>query len=151
MKEYSVDQIKSIINYFEEKGLDSINALGTKTSIISNGVTKYTANDPNIGHFIVFEAQKSKTEISFFFNACILENPIVKATFGSFQLHYNFRENYSEFKIPLSSINVSEIFFIKDNKYEVIEENKFIEINPQGKKRVHSVLTFEGFCLRLNL
>jgi len=69
MKEYSVDQIKSIINSFEEKGLECINILGTKTSVISDGVTKYTANDPNIEHFIVFEAQGSKIEISFFLMA----------------------------------------------------------------------------------
>ncbi len=151
MKEYSVDQIKSIINSFEEKGLECINTLGTKNSVISDGVTRYTANDPNIKHFIVFEAQDSKTEISFYFDGCALEYSQVKGAFGPFQIHYNFRENYSELKIALSSINVSEIFFIKDNRYELVEDNKFIEIDPRGRKKEHSVLTFEGFCLRLNL
>jgi len=78
-----------------------------------------------------------------------LKYPPVKDVFGAFQIHYNFRENYSEFKRVLSSVNVSEIFFIKDNKYEEVEGNKFFEIDPRGRKVEHSVLTFEGFCLRL--
>lgn len=147
----SVGQIKSIFNSFEEKGLECIDTLGTKTSVISDGVTKYTANDPNIKHFIVFESQDSNTEISFFFDACALEYSLVEGAFELFQIHYNFRENHTEFKIPLSSINVYEIFFIKDNRFEVVEENEFFEIDPQGRKKEHSVLTFEGFCLRLNL
>ncbi len=73
MKKYSVEQIKSIINSFEEKGLECINTLGTKASVISDGVTRYIANDPNIKHFIVFENQNSKSEISFFLDACVLE------------------------------------------------------------------------------
>lgn len=151
MKKYSVDHIKSIINSFEEKGLEYINDLGTKASVISDGVTKYTANDPNIEYFIVFESQNSYTEISFFFDACVLEYFQVQNEFGVFQIHYNFRENYSEFKIPLSTMKVPEIFFIKDNRYELVGDYKFIESDPKGKKEEHLGLTFEGFCLRINL
>jgi delta-aminolevulinic acid dehydratase/porphobilinogen synthase len=149
MKKYSVSEIKSIINSFEEKGLKYIDVLGTKTGAISEGVTRYTAHDPNIKQFIVFEMKNSKKEISFLFDNCILNYTDVKNAFGLFEVNYNFRENYSEFKINLSSNNVVDIYFIKDNRYEMVEENIFIESDPKGRKTEHSILTFEGFCLRV--
>lgn len=149
MKEYSVNKIKSIINSFEEKGEECIEALGTKAAYISDGVTRYTAHDPDIKQFIVFETNNVKKEISFLFDHCVLDYSSIKNAFGSFEVHYNFRENYSEFKINLPSNKVAEIYFIKDNRHEVIGENKFIEVDPQGRKKEYSALAFDGFCLRI--
>jgi len=60
MKKCSLNQVKSIINSFEEKGLEYIDILGSKSTIISDGVVKYTAYEPNIKHFIVFDNKDMK-------------------------------------------------------------------------------------------
>ncbi len=149
MKKCSLNQVKSIINSFEEKGLKYIDTLGSKSTIISDGVVKYSTYESNIKHFIVFDNKNMKKEISFYFDGCALNYSDIKNELGQLEVHYNFRENYSEFKINLPSSSVPEIYFIKNNRYEVVGENKFIEVDPQGRKIDISMLVFEGFCLRV--
>lgn len=149
MMKFPASAIKSIISKFDREGALCITSIGKISSIISDGVSKYLANDPHIAHFILFETTDSNAEVSFVCNECEVYIEDIESNFGKVELHYNFRDNLSEFKVHIPSTTVTELYFIKDNRYEIISKNQFIETTPQGKSIHHSALRFNGFCLRI--
>lgn len=140
--------IKSVISLFNEKGIAGIHDLGNQTEVLANGASKFSANDERILHFLVFRIDENSYEICFLGSRCEFCIDDIEREFGRLQLHYNFRENYSEFKFGMPGA-VYEIFFIKDNKFEVTPDGGYAEKDPQGRAVYHNKLCFEGFCLRL--
>jgi hypothetical protein len=149
MNSNSINLIKSMVSVFDGEGIDCIDRLGEKIDVLSSGVYKYKANDPDVTHFILFELNGENSEVSFFCEQCEFCITDIEEVFGGLQLHYNFRENYSEFKVNTPSKIVSGLYFIKNNKFEVSADGQFMETNPQGESICHSTLCFNGFCLRL--
>ncbi|HEY8026706.1 MAG TPA: hypothetical protein VIF60_19360 [Burkholderiaceae bacterium] len=150
MRKCSANIIKSIIAGFDKGGINYIESLGIKTETISQGVSKFISSDPNIQHFILFEIEGAYTELSFLFADCALMFSDVEDEFGKFDVHYNFRDNFSEFKANISSVAVADLYFVKDNKFEISADRRVIETDPYGKGASYSALEFTGFCLRLN-
>lgn len=145
----SVATIRAMIAAFDLGGLDCVDKLGTKVRSISDGVTKYSASVPELDYFIVFDKTDGGKDVSFIFDKCEISSADVEKEFGALVAHYNFRENYSELKISISSAMVEDLYFIKDNKFEIKGPGQLLETTPQGKATYHAGLEFNGFCLRL--
>ena len=149
MKKCPLSVIKSVVAALDVDGLGAINKLGVKIKTISPTATKYEANIPDVDYFIFFELSNGGGEISFVCDQCGFAMEDIEKEFGAFEINYNFRENYSEFKIHISSVSVADLYFIKDNKFQIPVPGQIIETTPQGKSTYHSSLEFNGFCLRL--
>lgn len=146
--------IERIIDELNKYGTKYISVFGEVAEHISEDIIKYTAHDNKITHFMVFQENSSVYEISFYCESLSFSLEELKQVFGLYENNYNFRENYSEFKFKfkfkLNSNEISELFFIKDNKFEVNGFENIIEITPKGNKTNHENLTFNGFCFRFN-
>lgn len=140
--------IERIIDELNEYGTKYINMFGEVVEHISKDIIKYTTHDNKITHFMVFQESSSVYEISFYCESLSFSLGEVEQVFGLYENNYNFRENYSEFKFKLNSNEISELFFIKDNKFEVNGVKNIIEITPKGSKTKHENLIFNGFCFR---
>jgi hypothetical protein len=151
MNACSVNTIKSIIAGFDESGIAYFNSLGRKSEVISGGVSKFTSNLPYIEHFIFFESADGKNELSFKCVDCTFTFSELEDEFGEFEIHYNFRDNYSKFISNFSTAGVAELYFVKDNRFEFSDSGQFIESNPYGKRINYPTLEFNEFCLMLNL
>jgi hypothetical protein len=145
----NIDIITDTISIVEQS-INLIDSLGSYEEILSDGVLKYSASDSRVTHFLVFKDEQIVKEISFY---CENENfslSNIKKLFGPGRSGYNFRENYTQFTFDLDAKKIDQLFFIKDNKFEFVSENKVIEKDPRGKSKEHKEILFSGFCLKLS-
>jgi len=147
-KPHSINLLKSTTSVFNKVGLGGVDVLGKIADIIAPGVQKFSTSDPEIRQFIVFYAPDG-AEVCFSTASLKLCTVDIEKEFGKLWLSYNWRENYSEFRIRDLTGTVYEIYFVAENKFEVSSEGQFTETTPQGKKSHHLNLCFDGFCLRL--
>jgi len=148
MNSTAVKLIERILNGLNKHETNNINMLGEVAKNITKDVIKYNAHDKNITHFIVFQREGSIYKITFYCESLSFSLKEIEKVFGVYENNYNFRENYSEFKFRLNSNIISELFFIKDNRFEIKDAGNILEITPKGNETKYEDLKFNGFCFR---
>lgn len=140
-----IEEVISLINTMK---IGFIGALGVFERSISDSVNKYVSKDPRIIHFITYLYDGALQEVSFFCGDDRFSLAGLESVFGKARIGYNFRENYTQFSFDVNLGCVESIFFIKDNKFEIVS-NGYEERTPRGNGAHHSDLNFNGFCLKL--
>ena len=110
---------------------------------------RYWKDVHGLNYRAVFESTDSGKDISFACGACQIILADVEKEFGAVVVRYNFRENYSKFTINISSARVQELYFVKDNRFDIGVLGQVVETTPQGEATYHAGLVFSEFCLRL--
>jgi hypothetical protein len=138
--------ITQTINNLESGGSDYYSRLAIKTEIINDSATKLFVQDEAIEYIVRFSG--ASAELSFVCSECFSLNELM-SRMGGGAFNYNFRENFTEIKIPLSGSVVAELYLIRNSKLEEASGGGFIERGVRGGIDSLDDIAFNAFFLRV--
>lgn len=122
-------------------------AYGSLEEEISDDVKKFRYKNSGIDYFIVFE-NVGFQEISFITTTQAIPLSELISKYGLPNINYNFRDNFTKFSFDTLPENLTEFFFIKDNKISSTEQ-AYVETDPYGNTSRYDDVVFECFCFKI--
>lgn len=149
MNKFPVELIKKIIMDIDLNDLGTLEKIGTFSEITHYGAIKYMAYDSHIKFFVVITATGGHQHICFVCNEEKISFSDVEFEFGVLDALYNWRDNFTEFRLKSSSQEGGGLYFRVDNKINILPNGRFSEVTPQGKTVEYESLLFDRFYIAL--
>jgi hypothetical protein len=139
--------LSEIISSIENPKIFLVTDIGSAFEKISRSVYKVKPFNGAITHILVNETLFPMIELNYYFKELNFSLSDFIELLGNPEIHYNFRENYTEFKFNSNFERIKKIYLIKDNKIDFYENGVFREKTPRGEERLIRDLQFNLVCL----
>lgn len=139
--------IFEIISSIEASPKFMVADIGSVFERVSKGVYKLRPYNQVAKHILVNETTFPIIELNFFFGEVDFSLSELSTYLGNSEIHYNFRDNYTEFKFRANFKRIKKIYLIKENKIELGKNGTFIEKTPRGEEKMVSDLRFNLICV----
>lgn len=143
--------ILEIISSIETSPRFMVSDIGSVFERVSNGVYKLRPYNQVAKHILVNETSFPIIELNYFFGEADFSLSELMTSLGNPEIHYNFRDNYTEFKFSVSLKRIKKIYLIKENKIEFSKSGVLKEKTPRGEEKLLPELRFNLICVDVDV
>jgi hypothetical protein len=138
----TIQLITEIIQSIESQAAFSAKDIGNILDIVSDRVYRVRPFNQSATQVLVNEVRFPLVELNYYFKDIEFALSDLTETLGGFSIHYNHRENYTEFRFGSTFKRIKKIYLIKENRIDPIDQGRFIEVTPRSEEHLITSLTF---------